>query len=44
MDIPGSIWLPDTGYGALAPVTERYLRGALAQVTGDDRTRWLVFY
>ena len=20
-DIPGSIWLPDTGYGALAPVT-----------------------
>ena len=26
LDIPGSIWLPDTGYGALAPVMETYLR------------------
>src|SRR5262249_15868570 len=24
-NIPGSSWLPDTGYGALAPVTENYL-------------------
>jgi len=44
MDIPGSVWLPDTGYGALAAVTEKYLRGGLARVIGDDRTRWLVFY
>jgi PQQ-dependent catabolism-associated CXXCW motif protein len=44
MDIPGSVWLPDTGYGALAAATERYLRDGLAQVTRDNRTRWLVFY
>ena len=24
-DVPGSIWLPDTGYGALAPIMEDYL-------------------
>ncbi len=25
LNIPGSIWLPDTGYGELAPATEDYL-------------------
>ena len=25
-NIPGSVWLPDTGYGALAAETENYLR------------------
>lgn len=44
MDIPGSIWLPDTGYGALASSTERYLRDGLAQITRSDRSRWLVVY
>jgi PQQ-dependent catabolism-associated CXXCW motif protein len=44
LNIPGSIWLPDTGYGALAPVTEAYLRGNLARVTGGDRARLLVIY
>jgi PQQ-dependent catabolism-associated CXXCW motif protein len=43
-NVPGSIWLPDTGYGALAPVTEDYLRTHLARVTGGDRTRTLVVY
>ena len=43
-NIPGSIWLPDTGYGELAPVTEDYLRQNLAQVTGGDRTKLLVIY
>ena len=43
-DIPGSIWLPDTGYGALAPVMEQYLEQGLAQVSGGDRDRMLVFY
>ena len=44
MDIPGSIWLPDTGYGALAPAAERYLRSGLARVTGGDWDKWLVVY
>jgi PQQ-dependent catabolism-associated CXXCW motif protein len=42
--IPGSVWLPDTGYGELAPVTESYLRDNLARVTGGNRARLLVFY
>ena len=31
LDIPGSIWLPDTGYGELAPVTEQYFRTGLSR-------------
>jgi PQQ-dependent catabolism-associated CXXCW motif protein len=42
--IPGSVWLPDTGYGALAAVTESYLRDNLARATGGNRARLLVFY
>jgi PQQ-dependent catabolism-associated CXXCW motif protein len=43
-DVPGSIWLPDTGYGALAPVMEQYFRDGLEQASGGDRNRMLVFY
>jgi PQQ-dependent catabolism-associated CXXCW motif protein len=43
-NIPGSIWLPDTGYGELAPITENYLRKNLEQATGGDRTKLLVIY
>jgi PQQ-dependent catabolism-associated CXXCW motif protein len=44
MNIPGSIWLPDTGYGALATSTERYLRNGLARITRGDQSRWVVVY
>jgi len=44
MNIPGSTWLPDTGYGALAEVTETYFRRGLEQATGGDRDRPLVIY
>ena len=43
-DIPGSIWLPDTGYGALAPVMETYFSRGLARVSAGDRGHPLVFY
>lgn len=43
-DIPGSIWLVDTGYGELAPVMEAYFRDGLARATGGDTGRALVFY
>jgi PQQ-dependent catabolism-associated CXXCW motif protein len=43
-DIPGSIWLPDTGYGALAPVMEQYFEHGLHQATGGDRAKLIVFY
>jgi PQQ-dependent catabolism-associated CXXCW motif protein len=44
LNIPGSIWLPDTGYGPLAAATEDYLRNGLARVSGGNRARLLVIY
>jgi PQQ-dependent catabolism-associated CXXCW motif protein len=43
-DIPGSLWLPDTGYGALAPVTLDYFRRGLRQASGGDPNKPLVLY
>jgi PQQ-dependent catabolism-associated CXXCW motif protein len=43
-DVPGSVWLPDTGYGALAPVMEHYFEQGLELASGGDRNRMLVFY
>ena len=43
-DIPGSIWLPDTGYGQLPAVMETYFEDNLRDATGGDRGRHLVFY
>lgn len=44
LNIPGSIWLPDTGYGALAAAMESYLQHGLAGATGGDRQTPLVIY
>jgi len=44
LNIPGSVWLPDTGYGTLAAATEEYLRQGLARASGGDKTRLLVLY
>jgi PQQ-dependent catabolism-associated CXXCW motif protein len=44
VNIPGSIWLPDTGYGELASVTEDYLRRNLARATDGVRAKLLVIY
>jgi len=43
-DIPGSLWLPDTGYGELAAITEDYLRQGLSRATGRDTGKLVVFY
>lgn len=43
-DIPGSIWLPDTGYGVLAPAMEDYLKQGLARASGGDMSALLVIY
>ena len=42
--IPGSIWLPDTGYGILAASTEDYLQQGLARASGGDKAKLLVIY
>ena len=44
LNIPGSIWLPDTGYGKLAAGTEDYLRQGLAHASGGDHAALLVIY
>ncbi len=41
---PAGLWLPDTGYGALAPVTLDYFQRGLKQASDDDLNRPLVFY
>jgi PQQ-dependent catabolism-associated CXXCW motif protein len=44
LNIPGSIWLPDTGYGSLAAATEDYLRQGLDHASKGDAAALLVFY
>jgi PQQ-dependent catabolism-associated CXXCW motif protein len=43
-DIPGSIWLPEVGRGALSPQTETWFRAQLARLTHGDLERPMVFY
>lgn len=43
-NIPGSIWLANTGYGALTPEMERYFEDSLTALTSGDRSRTIVFY
>lgn len=43
-DIPGSAWLPDTGYGELAPVTEAWFRDNMERLTSGDKARPVVIY
>src|SRR5712691_10872301 len=44
LNISGSAWLPDTGYGELSAATESYLRAGLQQIAGGDRGKLLVIY
>jgi PQQ-dependent catabolism-associated CXXCW motif protein len=43
-DLPGSIWLPDTGYGVLPPVMEGYFKNGLRHATNGDLAHPIVFY
>jgi PQQ-dependent catabolism-associated CXXCW motif protein len=43
-NIPGSVWLPNVGYGALSPETEGYFRSALETLTAGDKKRMVLFY
>jgi len=44
LNIPGSIWLPDTGYGELAATMADYFAKGLEKATNGDRARVLVLY
>jgi PQQ-dependent catabolism-associated CXXCW motif protein len=43
-NIPGSVWLPNVGYGELSAEFARYFRDQLEQLTGGDKERPVVFY
>jgi PQQ-dependent catabolism-associated CXXCW motif protein len=43
-NIPDSLWLPDTGYGELAPSMAGYFSKGLEKATKGDRARMLVLY
>ncbi len=43
-DIPGSVWLPDTGYGLMPDDRMAYLKRGLVKASGGDQARTLVFY
>lgn len=43
-DIPGSVWLPNTGHGALAPDVMRYFAEGLDRASGGDADAALVLY
>jgi PQQ-dependent catabolism-associated CXXCW motif protein len=44
LSIPGSVWLPDTGYGALAPVMEDHLRSNLRRISAGGVAKLFVVY
>lgn len=43
-NIPGSTWLPDTGYGALSQAMDDYFQRGLARASHDDKSALLVIY
>jgi PQQ-dependent catabolism-associated CXXCW motif protein len=43
-NIPGSVWLPNTGKGALAPASEAWLRRHLDRLTTEHPGTPLLFY
>ena len=43
-NIPGSVWLPNVGYGELSSEFEGYFRDNLVRLTDGDLARQLVFY
>lgn len=42
--IPGAIWLPNVGYGAIADVTASYFREGLEKATGGDPAAPVLFF
>ncbi|WP_371722505.1 PQQ-dependent catabolism-associated CXXCW motif protein [Bradyrhizobium sp. KBS0727] len=44
LSIPGSVWLPDTGYGKLSVATEDYLKQGIKRSSGGNDAVLLVIY
>jgi len=44
LNIPNSVWLPNTGFGELSPEFAEYLASNLEALTAGDKAKPLVFY
>ena len=42
--LPGAVWLPETGRGALSPEIDAYLRDNLERLTAGDKSRTIVVF
>jgi PQQ-dependent catabolism-associated CXXCW motif protein len=42
--VPGAIWLPDTGYGVLSDITEKYFIHHLNVATNGSKNHAVIFY
>ena len=43
-NLPGSLWLPNVGFGALNPEMETYYRDNLQRITQDDKSAAVIIY
>ena len=43
-NIPGSVWLPNVGFGALNPETEIYFQDNLTRLTKGDKSAAILIY
>ena len=43
-NIPGSVWLPNVGYGRLHPSMDRWYRDQLEKLTGGDKAKSVLIY
>ena len=44
LGIPGSVWLPDVGFGTLSEEMATWFRTNLAELSGGDKAKPIVFY
>ena len=44
MDVPGSLWWPEVGRGAISPALDAWFRARLAAVTGGQTGKAIAFY
>jgi PQQ-dependent catabolism-associated CXXCW motif protein len=42
--IEGAVWLPNVGYGVLAPPVEEYLKKSLEKLSGGDKAKPMMFF
>ena len=44
LSIPGSLWLPNVGYGRIADITDAYFRAGMEKATDGDKGHPVLFF